>query len=782
MIKKLILTLLSLSIFLGLFLGVSSPSFSQPYSGYSVSTDYLEIKEHAAGEKPDALKGIGEVLGAELAPFKLEHSLPEEVKVNEIGFRVEGISKEDIKNIELVVDENANGTVEREEPRVGGLGQVEVYPMGRFVYITFAESFTVSTGATNYILKADLSNLVLGDRMIVTPVSDRTNAETVSGEQIHVLVSILGLVHIAGNLAPTLSWPQSGPAQVVGVHPRMGKSGDEFTFVVEYTDPDNNPPVLAQVWIDENDNGSYEESEKYNLDQSLPTNKAYRDGILYEKTLNVFSVGDGEFTFRFRFSDGELEAGGKPVEEKTFLVSPLAVTQVWLENPKFVSGHRVMFNVAVVSFINVKEIQETSLEDLAKTELSPFKIEKVTLGEKKPLDDTRDFQTIRFLLSLSDDLAGGEYTIPPFEIPYSFTISVGEQEKEIQGVVTTRPIPVEKVLLVVLPEVDKKTMMIGDKIHLTFSLIGEKDLRIHLGNLLEGGSEEGIGNLSVELTKKVNPEVIQQELKEKLTFGAFELLDARFYKEHFGPVNSWVCDFTLSFYGLEGTEDSGWGLGAPRQILPCFRVLYYLPPEEIEAEKKIETQEVVTEPIVIKVNSVLTPSSRFEDIKGALTSDGQKFFWFPLLTGGLGLLVLVVIAMGQLTKRGPKKEEVLQPWRIAKEGVERLVSYYSYRDEKGNKAFLEALRRDFGRYLGALIGESQGQARTSSELGRRLEASDKIESRQVKSIREILRELDQLVFGEQASRREQMEEILEGVKEALRELESAEEVLGKNRK
>jgi len=120
MIKKLIL-MLALSIFLGVF----TLSFSGPYSGYSESTNYLELKEHAAGQKPDALKRIGEVLGAELVPFKLEHSLAgemelsdtgnpvrslaEKVKVNEIGFPVEGISKEDIKNIELVIDENDSG-------------------------------------------------------------------------------------------------------------------------------------------------------------------------------------------------------------------------------------------------------------------------------------------------------------------------------------------------------------------------------------------------------------------------------------------------------------------------------------------------------------------------------------------------------------------------------------------------------------------------------------------------------------------------------------------------
>jgi len=623
--KKLIL-MLALSIFLGVF----TPSFSGSYSGYSESTNYLELKEHAAGQKPDALKEIGGVLGAELVPFKLEHSLAEEVKVNEIGFPVEGISKEDIKNIELVIDENDNG----------------------------------SRSASFYY----------------------------QGIRIEVL---------------------------------LGVNFRELNY----------------------------QSKK------------------------------GE-------SDGELEIGGKPIEEKTFLVSAGTTTGVWVENPKFVSGQRIMLNVTVVLPIDAKKIQETSLEDLAKSDLSPFKIEKVTLGEKKPLTEPYIylqlehyyFQTIQFSLSLSDDLAPGKYTIPSFEISYSSIISVGEQEKQTQEVVTTRAIPVEKVSLLVMPEVDKKTITIGDKIHLTFPLIGEKGSKIYLGNLLEDASEEGIRNLSVELTKKVNPEVIEQELEEKLTFGAFKLLDARFYKQDFDLVNSWVCDFTLSFYGLEGTEESGWGLGTPAQILPSFRVLCYLPLEGIEGEKKIETQELFTEPIMIKVNSVLTSNSRFEDIKGALTSDGQKLFWFPLVAGGLVLFILVVIAMGQLTKRVPEKKEVLQPWRIAKEGVERLVSYYSYKDEKGNKAFLEALRRDFGRYLGALVGESQAQARTSSELGRLLEASDKIESKQVKRIREILTELDQLVFGEQTPTREQMEEILKGVKEVLRELEGIEEVLRKKQK
>ena len=57
--------------------------------------------------------------------------------------------------------------------------------------------------------------------------------------------------------APTLSW---APGEVAGVSPSFGSSGETFTFKVVYTNSDNRPPTLAELWVDLNADSSYAEN------------------------------------------------------------------------------------------------------------------------------------------------------------------------------------------------------------------------------------------------------------------------------------------------------------------------------------------------------------------------------------------------------------------------------------------------------------------------------------------------------------------------------------------
>ena len=57
--------------------------------------------------------------------------------------------------------------------------------------------------------------------------------------------------------APTLSWPSG---ETSGVSPDVGNSGDTFSFKVTYTNSNNNPPTLAELWVDLNNDGSYAEN------------------------------------------------------------------------------------------------------------------------------------------------------------------------------------------------------------------------------------------------------------------------------------------------------------------------------------------------------------------------------------------------------------------------------------------------------------------------------------------------------------------------------------------
>ena len=57
--------------------------------------------------------------------------------------------------------------------------------------------------------------------------------------------------------APTLSWPSG---ETSGVSPDVGNSGDTFSFKVTYTNSNNNPPTLAELWVDLNNDGNYAEN------------------------------------------------------------------------------------------------------------------------------------------------------------------------------------------------------------------------------------------------------------------------------------------------------------------------------------------------------------------------------------------------------------------------------------------------------------------------------------------------------------------------------------------
>ncbi len=68
-----------------------------------------------------------------------------------------------------------------------------------------------------------------------------------------------------GNQVPTVAWPGDTNYAADGVHPDVADSGSSYIFRIMYTDPDNTPPALAQVWIDENDSTFYDANEYNNM-------------------------------------------------------------------------------------------------------------------------------------------------------------------------------------------------------------------------------------------------------------------------------------------------------------------------------------------------------------------------------------------------------------------------------------------------------------------------------------------------------------------------------------
>ncbi|OEU80065.1 MAG: hypothetical protein BA865_02445 [Desulfobacterales bacterium S5133MH4] len=121
------------------------------------------------------------------------------------------------------------------------------------------------------------------------------------------------------NNAPTLSWTGNTGFESDGVNPDSAVSGSSFEFQVEYTDADNDAPTIMQVWVDLNDTGDYEETEKF--DMTTLGGSDYTSGVDYSYSTNIDYAGDGTLNYTFHFNDGTADATGDPTKDHTFTVT-----------------------------------------------------------------------------------------------------------------------------------------------------------------------------------------------------------------------------------------------------------------------------------------------------------------------------------------------------------------------------------------------------------------------------------------------------------------------------
>ena len=197
--------------------------------------------------------------------------------------------------IELWLDANDNGAFEETEKHVMTklTGSTDTFDDGdfsngeRYTY-TSAALYFLGDGFYNYrFFSAAGSNVATGDPVAVNQVQ-------------------------VDNEVPVLDW--AGDANYVsdGVHPNEGVDGGDFVFRVEYSDIDDMPPVLAQVWVDLDDDYLYDDIEKFDMTKE-GVGTDYRGGEIYTSApITINSAGDDNFRFRFYFTDGEDDATGAP--------------------------------------------------------------------------------------------------------------------------------------------------------------------------------------------------------------------------------------------------------------------------------------------------------------------------------------------------------------------------------------------------------------------------------------------------------------------------------------
>ncbi|MEW6020091.1 MAG: right-handed parallel beta-helix repeat-containing protein, partial [Pseudomonadota bacterium] len=119
--------------------------------------------------------------------------------------------------------------------------------------------------------------------------------------------------------APILTWTfEPGYTDRGADPPVIMHTGDSTDFRVKYFDRDGDAPASIQVWVDVDDDGSYSESEKYDLHEDDPGDADFTDGKIYARTVALPYDGSGDdahydnIAYRFYASDWSGEAIGPP--------------------------------------------------------------------------------------------------------------------------------------------------------------------------------------------------------------------------------------------------------------------------------------------------------------------------------------------------------------------------------------------------------------------------------------------------------------------------------------
>jgi hypothetical protein len=112
-----------------------------------------------------------------------------------------------------------------------------------------------------------------------------------------------------------LAWSSEEAFSSDGVDPDSGPQGTPFEFRIIYVNQNGYPPSVKEVWLDENLDGDFTETERYSMEDADPSDMIYTDGKEYVKIIQYSGEETGLIPYRFVFRDIYMPATGSPSSE-----------------------------------------------------------------------------------------------------------------------------------------------------------------------------------------------------------------------------------------------------------------------------------------------------------------------------------------------------------------------------------------------------------------------------------------------------------------------------------
>lgn len=221
-------------------------------------------------------------------------------------------------NITCITCHNVHGTTRLAMVQDGKLNNRE--PGFRIWYynsdiVSYTHMSTNDPAPTNLPLTASTGSVYVGESAANLCTHCHANGQT----------NVISRTPFNSGLAkaPVLLWTGEAGYVSDGVNPDNGSAGTNFTFRVKYTDANNNAPLKIQVWVDKNDDGSYDNAtEMFDMSPAY-SDTNYTAGKIYTATLQLAKAGDNQLKFRFYAQDNtSLTATGDPtLDNQTVLIT-----------------------------------------------------------------------------------------------------------------------------------------------------------------------------------------------------------------------------------------------------------------------------------------------------------------------------------------------------------------------------------------------------------------------------------------------------------------------------
>lgn len=426
-------------------------------------------------------------------------------------------------------------------------------------------------------------------------------------------------------------------------------------------------------------------------------------------------------------------------QEQTEGEDEFALTDKPLEIWTFINDYRVITGKTLHLTVQVmwKLGITVNLEGVGKIDLSPCKIEGVTIGERQIFDNEHDYIVITYTLSLPSNIEEGIYSIP------SFTLSYRNEVDKTEGKSASSPVAIKKVPLLVEGKVDKDVITIGDRINYALTIRHEKNVRLVWENI------------------------------EKLNFSPFDILKKDIEKTTEGNIEKILINYALSLYEFGGKKKT--------PEIPEITILYYKESQAQSGETKsdtslVETKEAKVDPIPIIVNSLLKAVDvPLEGLKGPLHYSKKDVFLRGYVTIGIGVALLLFLGVTALRSMAGRLSPVLpkpvtETPKIALERLQNAVASFRFTgEEKLNRTNIQDINKALRTYIGTLLGISNeaAQSVTTTDFFN-YDTQKRLTGEISTTARVVLKQIDTVVYGRQI-KKEMVDKILEGIEEIIKQ-------------